>query len=199
MRRCPKCDSRFGDDAKICRTCGAILEIAGEDLPQAVEADPLPPEEEDDADEATPVSRQPWTCPQCKQDVPGGFEVCWNCGTSEDGVADPHFSKDAESDENTESHAAWQTPEITADVTHDSNGRVCVKCGSAKMIPDARMLNEGVSGEPQLVVDANPDALIFKDRLFGQIVADICGDCGHVELRAVDPARLYEHYRQSQQ
>jgi hypothetical protein len=199
MRRCPKCESRFGDDAKICRTCGAILEIAAEVPPQAIEADPSPPEEDDDADEATPAGRQPWKCLQCKQDVPGGFEVCWNCGTSEDGVADPHFSKDAESEENAESHAAWQTPELAAEPTDDSSGRVCVRCGSAKMIPDARMLNEGVNGEPQLVVDANPDALLFKDRLYGRILADICGNCGHVELRAADPERLYEHYRQSQQ
>jgi ribosomal protein L40E len=197
MRRCPKCDSHFGDDAKICRTCGAILEIAAEELPQAVEADPLPPEEEEDAEEATPASRQPWICPQCKQDVPGSFEVCWNCGTSEDGTADPHFSKDAESED--ESHAAWQPPDLAADVPDVSNGRVCMRCGSAKIIPDARMHNEGVSGAPQLVVDANPGALIFKDRLFGQIVADICGDCGHVELRAVDPERLYEHYRRLRQ
>jgi hypothetical protein len=201
MHRCPKCASQYGDDVKICRTCGAILDIVAEEPPHAVEADPLPSEEEeDDVEEATPASRRrPWICPQCKQDVPGSFEVCWNCGTSADGVADPHFSKDAECDENAESHAIWQPPELAADASHDSTARVCVKCRSAKMIPDARMLNEGVNGEPQLVVDANPDALIFKDRLYGQLVADVCGHCGHVELRALDPERLYEHYRQSRQ
>lgn len=27
-------------------------------------------------------ARQPWTCPNCRQSVPKGFEICWNCGES---------------------------------------------------------------------------------------------------------------------
>ncbi len=25
---------------------------------------------------------KPWTCPTCRQKVPKGFEICWNCGAS---------------------------------------------------------------------------------------------------------------------
>ncbi len=32
-----------------------------------------------------------WTCPKCAAKVDDQFEVCWKCGTSPDGVGDPHF------------------------------------------------------------------------------------------------------------
>ncbi len=32
-----------------------------------------------------------WTCPRCREEVSGDFEVCWNCGTTRDGVEDPLF------------------------------------------------------------------------------------------------------------
>jgi hypothetical protein len=54
-------------------------------------------------------------------------------------------------------------------------------------------------GDLQVVVYGNPEALIFKDRLYGRLSADICGDCGHVELRFENPEELYQHYRQAGQ
>lgn len=32
-----------------------------------------------------------WTCPKCGTKVDPSFDVCWNCGTSPDGVEDPSF------------------------------------------------------------------------------------------------------------
>lgn len=32
-----------------------------------------------------------WTCPKCRAKVDPSFEVCWQCGTSADGVEDPTF------------------------------------------------------------------------------------------------------------
>jgi rubredoxin len=32
-----------------------------------------------------------WRCPSCREANPANFEVCWNCGTDRDGVADPEF------------------------------------------------------------------------------------------------------------
>jgi hypothetical protein len=52
--------------------------------------------------------------------------------------------------------------------------------------PDARL---------KVVIYGDPAVLIFKDRLYGELQADICGDCGHVELRVTDPDALYNHYR----
>jgi Putative prokaryotic signal transducing protein len=34
-----------------------------------------------------------WTCPKCATKVDPSFDVCWNCGTSVDGVEDPTFVK----------------------------------------------------------------------------------------------------------
>ena len=32
-----------------------------------------------------------WTCPKCATKVDPSFDVCWACGTSQDGVEDPTF------------------------------------------------------------------------------------------------------------
>lgn len=32
-----------------------------------------------------------WTCPKCATKVDPSFDVCWQCGTSADGVEDPTF------------------------------------------------------------------------------------------------------------
>lgn len=32
-----------------------------------------------------------WTCPKCGTKVDPSFDVCWNCGTSPEGVEDPGF------------------------------------------------------------------------------------------------------------
>src|SRR5438445_5230531 len=32
-----------------------------------------------------------WTCSKCGERLDEGFEVCWSCGTSIDGVEDPDF------------------------------------------------------------------------------------------------------------
>ena len=52
-------------------------------------------------------------------------------------------------------------------------------------------------GTLQVVISGDPSALIFKDRLYGELKANICGDCGHVELRVANPKELYRHYRKS--
>lgn len=75
----------------------------------------------------------------------------------------------------------------------------CPRCGSHRIIPDVTVLDQGdhSDGTLKTVVAGNPDALIFKHRLYGEIKADICGDCGHVELRVANPAELYDRYRES--
>jgi hypothetical protein len=39
--------------------------------------------------EPTPM----WTCSKCQTKVDPSFDVCWNCGTSVEGVEDPTFTK----------------------------------------------------------------------------------------------------------
>ena len=71
--------------------------------------------------------------------------------------------------------------------------------GSSKIIPNATIFDQGQGSDGLLkvIVDGNPDALIFKDRLYSRLAADICGDCGHVELKVDYPGRLYEQYLRS--
>ncbi len=35
-----------------------------------------------------------WTCPKCQEQIERQFGVCWQCGTSRDGVEDPHFVRE---------------------------------------------------------------------------------------------------------
>ncbi len=32
-----------------------------------------------------------WLCPKCENSVEDSFEICWSCGTTQDGVEDPDF------------------------------------------------------------------------------------------------------------
>jgi hypothetical protein len=194
LKKCPKCLSQYGDDLKICRTCGGILEKVAEEQPETVEVDPTP-HDEDIAIEAPPAKQDSWTCSQCGQSVPGGFEVCWNCGTSQEGVPDPEFHK--ERGGNDAPLEIWQPREV--EPVAKRTGRPCPRCGSENIIPNASILGRvGYSdGRISIVVDGDPDAMIFKDRLYDQLTADVCGECGHVELSAVHPNELYEHYLRS--
>jgi uncharacterized protein YbjQ (UPF0145 family) len=38
--------------------------------------------------------RAVWECKKCRERVEDSFEVCWNCGTSRDGVEDPSFHRE---------------------------------------------------------------------------------------------------------
>jgi hypothetical protein len=42
---------------------------------------------------ATELARPAWKCAKCGNRVPGNFQVCWNCGTSQDGAEDPGFRR----------------------------------------------------------------------------------------------------------
>ena len=34
-----------------------------------------------------------WKCNSCQESVEDSYDVCWNCGTSKDGVPDPTFRR----------------------------------------------------------------------------------------------------------
>jgi dolichol-phosphate mannosyltransferase len=103
----------------------------------------------------------------------------WNCGTDGDCVENPSFDRGL---------SAGKSPFPQ-----------CPKCGSTKLIPNVSIRDQGNDSDGKLsaYVDAEPEAMIFKDRLYSGLIADICGECGHVELRAERPGDLYKHYLQS--
>jgi hypothetical protein len=75
----------------------------------------------------------------------------------------------------------------------------CPKCESTRVIRNIMIRNRGQESDGKLSIylDADPDALIFKNRFYAELLADVCGECGHVELRAQNPHDLYNHYLQS--
>jgi ubiquinone/menaquinone biosynthesis C-methylase UbiE len=37
------------------------------------------------------IARTDWNCPSCREGNPANFDLCWNCGSDREGVADPAF------------------------------------------------------------------------------------------------------------
>jgi len=57
--------------------------------------------------------------------------------------------------------------------------------------------DQGSTHNLEVFVDVEPEALIFKDRMYAKLLADICGECGHAELKVENPVGLYRHYMNS--
>ena len=109
---CPKCREEVPGDWETCWACGTTIdgvedvhfEAAGPvESPGAVDSEcsteqsadraggvPAPPRVPQTLPPAAPV-RGRWPCSRCGARVPGDFTVCWACGTTADGQADPDF------------------------------------------------------------------------------------------------------------
>jgi hypothetical protein len=48
-------------------------------------------------------------------------------------------------------------------------------------------------------VDADPDALLFREASRCPLEARVCGQCGYTEFYATDPATLFKAWRRSQE
>lgn len=78
----------------------------------------------------------------------------------------------------------------------------CAKCSSTRVIPrvfvvdESPTTSEGVPRDNPLRVriEGDPSAWIRKDRLYGELTARICGDCGYTELYVQNPSELYAKY-----
>lgn len=75
----------------------------------------------------------------------------------------------------------------------------CPRCGSSKIIPDVPLLDHygdmGMQASTaEVKVSGNPQAWVFKDTAAGMLSADICGECGHAQLRVSNHRALYEKY-----
>ena len=77
----------------------------------------------------------------------------------------------------------------------------CPQCGSDKIIPNARMVDQGrySAGPPQIVVDQHPEALLLKYPVIQNVNAIVCGECGVIQLVAENPALLYQAHIESLQ
>ena len=75
----------------------------------------------------------------------------------------------------------------------------CSSCSSSRLIPNVRIIDRLLGDTQDLSVEVyeNPDALIFKAKHTGRLLATICADCGHAELAVTNAADLYETYLKS--
>lgn len=70
----------------------------------------------------------------------------------------------------------------------------CSRCGSQSVIPRSRVVERGEDGvrhDVQLEIQRRPNAMFFKRPERLNMLARVCGDCGHVELYADKPRTLY--------
>jgi len=197
MRHCPKCLLTFSDLSRICRSCGAILdegpsgpEALGPGEAVAAALSEFPDSSNESHSHNLDCPEAGWICPGCDEFVPDTFDVCWNCNRLRPEAAE--LTAPPQTDEKIEGIALPKTPQPR--LVH------CTACGSAKIIPDTRIVDQGQHSDGSLcvVIYGEPEALIFKDRLSGKLKADICGECGHVQMRVHNPAELYAHYCKSQ-
>lgn len=94
---------------------GVKVLVADDDLVRAVQ---IVAAAADAAREAAHRAGAPpdWNCPLCGAEVSGDFEVCWSCGASRDGDADPAFEKDVEAEEPARAAAGKKPVSDSADL-----------------------------------------------------------------------------------
>ena len=200
---CRKCNMRSDGTGRICRACGGIIEEMP-DAPSVTETVRAAEVVEEMPGPEGELACPNWKCPKCGAMVPGNFDVCWKCLTTKAGEqAEDAGELLAQVDENDQEAEVVgedaELPEPGADDEELAVSTNCSRCGSTRIIPDLTILDqgEGSDGKLKAVIFGSPQALIFKDRQYGEIKADICGKCGHIELRVANPRELYEHYQKS--
>ena len=105
-----------------------------------------------------------WTCSTCNESVEDGFEVCWKCGTSKDGLKDPQFQPVPAAE------ASEPVP-----VTKTVNPVSCARCDQALQYVGRKRFHEG----PNWGVFGELGELFVKREHFDVYV---CPRCGRVEF-----------------
>ncbi len=185
-------------------------EPASGDEPSTPEVDDVAAHEQPTEEARSDTAQEPaakqsdqqtaWTCPHCGRDVPERFDLCWNCQNPRwsTPTLDPPAAE-AITPPRQDQRGPQDIIEASLVDELDVGPGKCPRCGSANTMRGVTVRDEGQgsSGKLKVTVAGNPSALVFKDRLYGELKADICGDCGHVELRVSNPKELYRHYRKS--
>jgi hypothetical protein len=138
-----------------------------------------------------------WHCTNCRESVEDSFNVCWNCGTSKEGVEDPSFQRAedvaatpidiaAEPRPSTATPAAGptehaiQAAERRAPVSRAMASN-CPHCGGADLVRAVRLGQAAEAGSVGLKYRTLL-ILVGTESLY----ADLCKACGSV-------VRLYVH------
>jgi predicted nucleic-acid-binding Zn-ribbon protein len=75
----------------------------------------------------------------------------------------------------------------------------CPKCQSTKRVPNVRFIDRGDSNsthDAALEIARHPEALIFRGSQRFALEANVCGECGYVELFVQDPQALWAAYEE---
>lgn len=71
----------------------------------------------------------------------------------------------------------------------------CPECRSEKIVKDAYTSDYGDGAQVRIAVDEEPEALILKKRKYSEVRAEVCADCGNVQLYAKMPDVLWSAYQ----
>jgi hypothetical protein len=89
-----------------------------------------------------------WTCPRCQAKVDPGFEVCWQCGTTPDGVEDPNFVRADETPPIEDPlYDPIAEPVLALSEPDDSPEADLVECYQAFSLMESKFLADQLSAE----------------------------------------------------
>lgn len=74
----------------------------------------------------------------------------------------------------------------------------CPECSSENIIQNALAIDQSenyANRNLSVAVDEYPDALMFKQRVYSPVDADVCGDCGFTQFYAKSPQILWTAYQ----
>lgn len=78
----------------------------------------------------------------------------------------------------------------------------CSECESEKIIKNANVWETDQDGGDKslnVAIYRSPNALIFKEKTYSTVKADVCGDCGFLKMYATEPNILWEAYLHQQE
>jgi len=184
MWTCSKCGEQLEATFDTCWSCGARRDgVSNPDFQKEAEADINPSSEPEDFVDA--VERVAAVDPI--------FPVAPPSPPERVSPDEPVFAAEPVFD----AEPIFESEDVFATVVNEYQApvqrRSCRACGSTRIIPNVELLDHD-NKHLYALVCGNPEAVLFKDRLFSQVRAWICGMCGVMELRVVDPASLYEKY-----
>jgi hypothetical protein len=174
MSTCPECGAARDRGSEECSRCGSR---------RPPEAEAVIPVDDTEATDGTDSDAEPttsrWVCSKCQTRVEPGFDVCWNCGTSIEGVEDPTFVVADEAE-----------PEDEAAV---GSILTCPKCAGNMhegFLPDYHGSGLSTRIETAAWVPGVPESSMWTGTWVGRerhrLRAFRCEDCAFVEFYARD-------------
>jgi predicted RNA-binding Zn-ribbon protein involved in translation (DUF1610 family) len=138
-----------------------------------------------------------WKCSKCGEEVEELFDVCWNCGTTSDGVEDVNFDKARRARQLMSSAPEFDLGANLDAEAHDSMERAwkgekrhpCPDCGAPLgkiRVIDGSSGDAGGTDNELCYTAEQADRGWFRSAIpaSGQINAFACPDCGRVLLFA---------------